>query len=103
MFAMTQLIAPPRPRLALLSRVVAAVIGSYALASVSTIFLSDLFPSSLPEAILGASLFSFAVYTAAIVWVFAAASASRAWLGLLLCGVLLGVASCALQLAGGGA
>ena len=89
-----------RPRLALISRIVAALIGGYALASVFSIFLSFLLPSALPEAVLGATLFSFAIYTAAIIWVFAAASAVRAWLGLLIPGALMGLLSFALQLAG---
>ncbi|MBR0564958.1 DUF3649 domain-containing protein [Azoarcus sp. L1K30] len=89
-----------RPRLALISRIVAALIGGYALASVFSIFLSHLLPSELPEAVLGATLFSFAIYTAAIIWVFAAASAARAWLGLLIPGALMGLLSCAMQFAG---
>jgi hypothetical protein len=100
---MTRSPTPTRPRLALISRIVAAVIGGYALASVFSIFLSYLLPSELPEAVLGATLFSFAIYTAAIIWVFAAASATRAWLGLLIPGALMGGLSCALQFAGSAA
>lgn len=96
-------LAPPHKRLALSSRVVAAVIGGYLLASFSTIFLSFILPSSLPEAVLGATLFSFAIYTAAIVWVFAARNATRAWLGLLLPGSSLAAASFILYLAGAAA
>lgn len=88
-------------RLALLSRVVAAVIGGYLLASISTIFLSFILPASLPEAVLGATLVSFAIYTAAIVWVFAARNATRAWLGLLLPGVGLTALAFILHLNGG--
>lgn len=77
-------IDPPGYRLAMLSRVLAAVLGGYGLASVAILFLSHVLPSSLPEAILGATMLSFAIYIAAIVWVFAAASATRAWFGLLL-------------------
>ena len=76
------------------------MIGGYLLASVSTVFLSFVLPSSLPEAVLGASLASFAIYTAAIVWVFAARTAPRAWLGLLLPGVGLAAAAFVLHLAG---
>lgn len=93
----------PSPRLALISRIVAAVIGGYALASVFSIFLSYLLPSELPEAVLGATLFSFAIYTAAIIWVFAAASAARAWLGLLIPATLMGLLSCVMRFAGSAA
>lgn len=96
-------LASPRPRCALLSRIVAAVFGGYALASVFSIFVSHLLPAELPEAVLGATLFSFAVYTAAIVWVFAAASATRAWLGLLIPGALMGALAFAMQIGGGAA
>lgn len=81
---MTVSIDPPGYRLAMFSRVLAAVLGGYGLASVATIFLSYMLPSSLPEAVLGATILSFAIYTAAIIWVFSAASATRAWVGLLL-------------------
>lgn len=86
-------IDPPGCRLAQLSRVLAAVLGGYGLASVATIFLSHVLPASLPEAVLGATLFSFAIYTAAIIWVFAAASAARAWIGLLLPATLMAALS----------
>lgn len=100
---MTSPLAPPRHRLALLSRLLAAVFGGYLLASVSTVFLSFVLPAVLPEAVLGATLFSFAIYTAAIVWVFAARSATRAWLGLLLPGGALAALAGALHLAGSAA
>lgn len=95
--------SPAHPHLALGSRVLAAVGGGYALASVFSIWLSYLLPAELPEAVLGATLFSFAVYTAAVIWVFAAASATRAWLGLLLPGAAMGLMAAALQLGGAAA
>lgn len=68
---------------ALLSRVLAAVFGGYLLASVAVVLLSHLLPASMPEAVLGATLFGFAIHVAAVIGVFAAASARRAWGGLL--------------------
>ena len=91
----------PRNHLPLFSRIVAAIVGGYLLASIATVLLSFILPASLPEAVLGATLLSFAIYTAAIIWVFAARSATRAWLGLLLPGAGLAVASFCLQLAKG--
>ncbi len=92
---------PPRYRLALFSRVLAAVLGGYGLASVATIFLSHVLPSSLPEAVLGATLLSFALYVAAIIWVFATSSATRAWVGLLIPSAALAALSWLLASGGG--
>lgn len=65
------------------SRIVAAVGGGYALAalvSVATVAL----PISKPQSVLAGMLLSFLVHAAAVIWVFAARSATRAWAGLLL-------------------
>lgn len=73
----------------LLSRSAAAIFGGYALTSAAVIFLGAVLPLPKSQAILAASLASFAVYTAAIVWVFAVQDNRRAWLGLLLPAVVL--------------
>ena len=78
-----------RPALILLSRTAAAILGGYALAAAAVIFLGAILPLPKGQAILAASLASFAVYTAAIVWVFAVQDNRRAWLGLLLPAVVL--------------
>ncbi len=75
----------------LLSRSAAAILGGYALTSAVVIFLGAVLPLPKSQAILAASLASFAVYTAAIVWVFAVQDNRRAWLGLLLPAVVLAV------------
>lgn len=90
-------------RPAILSRTLAAVLGGYALASASAVFLSFLFPGSVADAVLAASLPSFAIYTAAVIWAFAARSAVRAWLGLGLPTLLLGVAATLCGWSGAGA
>lgn len=77
-------------RWALLSRVVAALAGGYALAALATVFLSAALPLQRADAVLTATMLSFALYAAAIIWVFAAASAPRAWLGLVVCALPLG-------------
>ena len=77
------------PALMLLSRTAAAILGGYALAAAAVIFLGAILPLPKGQAILAASLASFAVYTAAIVWVFAVQDNRRAWLGLLLPAVVL--------------
>ncbi|UVE17863.1 hypothetical protein NVV93_00225 [Pseudomonas sp. LS44] len=70
--------------LALLSRVAAAIFGGYALTAASVIFLSALIPLPKSQAVLAASLASFAVYTAALVWAFVAERLGILWLSLLL-------------------
>ena len=67
---------------ALLSRIVAAIFGGYALAALASVAVLAL-PMSKPQAVLTGMLASFAIYAAAVIWVFAVRSAGRAWAGLL--------------------
>ncbi|MBY4898936.1 DUF3649 domain-containing protein [Cupriavidus sp. AU9028] len=67
----------------LLSRIVAAVFGGYALAALASVAALAL-PISRPQAVLTGMLASFAIYAGAVIWVFAVRSATRAWAGLLL-------------------
>jgi hypothetical protein len=76
----------------LLSRLVAAIVGGYALASLAAI-ASLALPLQTTQAVITGQLVSFLVYAGAVVWVFAVRSARRAWLGLLLAAVPLLVAS----------
>jgi hypothetical protein len=64
------------------SRVVAAAFGGYVLSSVAAISLALALPMARSEAVLTGSMVSFVVYVCAVLWVFAASSAWRAWLGL---------------------
>ncbi|WP_223677541.1 DUF3649 domain-containing protein [Azospirillum agricola] len=66
----------------LVSRIVAALFGGYALAALASVAVLAL-PMSKPQAVLTGMLASFAVYAGAVIWVFAARSAPRAWTGLL--------------------
>ena len=72
----------------LVSRIVAAVLGGYALAALASVAALAL-PMSKPQAVLTGMLASFAVYAGAVVWVFAVRSARRAWVGLLVAAVPL--------------
>ena len=72
----------------LVSRIVAAVLGGYALAALASVAALAL-PMSKPQAVLTGMLSSFAVYAGAVVWVFAVRSARRAWVGLLVAAVPL--------------
>lgn len=72
----------------LVSRIVAAVFGGYALAALVSVATLAL-PMSKPQAVLTGMLASFLVYAGAVVWVFAVRSARRAWVGLAIAAVPL--------------
>lgn len=62
------------------SRSLAAVVGGYAVAALGSVALARL--GSRVEGALTGMMASYAIYTAAVIWVFAASSALRAWTGL---------------------
>ncbi|MDR0281134.1 MAG: iron transporter [Paucimonas sp.] len=66
----------------MLSRIAAAILGGYAFTYAFTAALARLLPLGKGDALVVATLLSFAVYTGAILWAFACRSAARAWLGL---------------------
>jgi hypothetical protein len=67
----------------LISRIVAALFGGYALAALASVAVLAL-PISKPQAVLTGMLASFAIYAAAVIWVFAVRSALKAWVGLII-------------------
>lgn len=76
--------------LRIISLVLAATIGGYLFTSATIIFFSAIVPMDKPDAIVASSLFSFAIYTAAVIWVFVVRDSKRAWLGMLIPALLLG-------------
>lgn len=72
------------------ARVVAAIAGGYAFATILAIFVSRVLPMTRAAAVMTAMLLSFLFYAAAVLWVFAARSARMAWLGLLVPAVVFG-------------
>lgn len=74
----------PRYRLQVLSRIVAATVGGYALADAATVLLTLLWPLPRAQAVLAANMLSFVWYTIAVMWVFSTKSATRAWVGIVL-------------------
>ena len=76
----------------LVSRIVAALLGGYALAALSSIAVLAL-PMSKPQAVLTGQLASFAIYAGAVIWVFAVRSARKAWVGLIVVAVPLVLAA----------
>jgi hypothetical protein len=73
----------PAYRLGVLSRTLAAAAGGYALMIAFDAALTFLLPIGRRTAFLYSVQAGFLVYTLAIIWAFAARTASRAWLGLL--------------------
>ncbi len=71
-----------RYRLGVASRAIAAILGGYALAATTTAVLSLVLPLPRVDAVMTATLLSFTVYTCAAIWVFAARDALRAWIGI---------------------
>jgi hypothetical protein len=80
---MNSLVHRVRSTSPLLSRIVAALFGGYALAALSSVAVLAL-PLSKPQAVLTGMLASFAIYAGAVIWVFAVRSALKAWAGLIL-------------------
>ncbi len=87
-------------RWAVVSRVAAAALGGYALSSAATILLSLAWPAPQAQAVMWATMLSFAVYAAAAIWVFATRSATRAWIGIGGATALLAVATWLLRSGG---
>lgn len=71
-----------RYRLAVASRALAAIFGGYALTAAAQACLAALLPLPRADAVIWAMLVAFALYAVAILWVFYARSAARAWLGM---------------------
>lgn len=65
------------------SRIVAGIAGSFVTASAVVIALPVFTRGHKVDAVTTASMVGFAVWTGAVIWVFAARTATRAWLGLM--------------------
>ncbi len=73
-----------RYRLYVASRVVAAVVGGYMLASAMTVLIALIWPLPQAEAVFASVMLGFVWYTLAVIWVFSVKSATRAWLCMVL-------------------
>ncbi|AQT07734.1 uncharacterized protein DUF3649 [Pseudomonas protegens] len=76
-------------RLAVASRVFAAVLGGYLLAALGSVCLTLLLPLPRADAVVSGMMTSFLSYLVAVLWCFACRSAWQAWLGLLLPSLVL--------------
>ncbi|MFC7555897.1 DUF3649 domain-containing protein [Pseudoroseomonas wenyumeiae] len=81
--------AEARRRAGIAMRLLAGAGGGYAVAALFTMALSIGLPMPRAEAVLTATMASFAVYAAAIVWAFAAPGVLRAWAGMAATAALL--------------
>lgn len=86
----------------LISRIIAAIFGGYALAALTSVSAVALLPIEPVQAVLAGMLLSFVVYASSVIWVFAVRSATRAWAGLAIAATPLGLAAWAVWSAGGG-
>lgn len=71
-----------RQRLDVAARAVAAIVVGYVFAALCTAVLARLLPGGPQEATIAATLLSFALYAAVVVWAFADPRTWRVWLGL---------------------
>jgi hypothetical protein len=72
-------------------RVLIAMFGGYGVTAACTMLLARVLPATRLDATLWATILSFALYAALVVWTFAASSALRAGAVVLALGVLAGL------------
>ncbi|NBA95033.1 DUF3649 domain-containing protein [Pseudomonas sp. R5(2019)] len=82
---------PVSYRLAVASRVFAAVLGGYLLAALASVCMTLLLPMARTEAVVSGMMLSFLFYLVAILWCFACRTALQAWLGVLAPSLVLGL------------
>jgi hypothetical protein len=80
---------PVSYRLAVTSRVLAAVLGGYVVSALASVCLTLWMPMARAEAVVTGMLSSFMVYLLAVIWCFACRTAWRAWFGLILSSLIL--------------
>ncbi len=85
-------------RLAVASRALAAIGGGYLLASMCAMCIAHL-PMPRVEAVTAGMLCSFAIFAFAVIWVFAARTALRAWAGVGIPAIALAVVNGVLHVA----
>jgi hypothetical protein len=97
-----------RYRLGVAARAIAAILGGYGIAALFAAVLALCLPAAFgmarSEAAMTGTMASFLVFALAVMWVFAARTALRAWSGLVIAAVPLGVLLLVLpRITGGGA
>ncbi|VVN26418.1 DUF3649 domain-containing protein [Pseudomonas fluorescens] len=84
---------PVSYRLAVTSRVLAAVLGGYVVAALASVSLTLWLPMARADAVVTGMMTSFLAYLGAVLWCFACRSAWQAWLGLLVPSLVLAAVS----------
>ena len=84
---------PVSYRLAVTSRVLAAVFGGYLVTALASVCLTLWMPMARTEAVVTGMMSSFVVYLLAVIWCFACRTAWRAWFGLIVPSLLLAAAA----------
>lgn len=80
-----------RYRWGVASRTVAAVAGGYVLAALAAAVMARHLPMVRPDAVIAGTLTALVVFPCAVLWCFAASTARRAWAGVALPALLLGL------------
>ncbi|EJM84254.1 MULTISPECIES: DUF3649 domain-containing protein [unclassified Pseudomonas] len=86
-------VIPVSYRLAVTSRVLAAVLGGYIVAALASVSLTLWVPMARADAVVTGMMTSFLAYLGAVIWCFACRSAWRAWLGLIVPSLVLAAIS----------
>lgn len=86
--------------LAVVSRIFVAIFGGYVFAATASVFLSYILPMQRADALMTGILLSFAFYTGAIIWAFAARTGILAWAGILLPSIAMAAVCFAFSAAG---
>lgn len=81
---MTTLGQSARYRWMVASRVLAAVVGAYALTSSALVLLALLWPLPQAEAVAASTMLSFLLYALIIIWIFTVKRLKTVWLGLII-------------------
>ena len=76
-------------RWSVVSRIIAAAVGGYAVVTLLHLAFVALLPSELHQSLLFASQTGYLYWTGLIIWCFAVRSATRAWVGLAILAVPL--------------
>lgn len=84
---------PVSYRLAVTSRVLAAVLGGYLVAALAGVTLTLWLPMARTDAVVTGMMASFLAYLIAALWCFACRSAWQAWFGLLVPSLVLAAVS----------
>lgn len=82
-------VLPVSYRLAVTSRVLAAVLGGYIVAALASVSLTLWVSMTRADAVVTGMMTSFLAYLCAVIWCFACRSAWRAWLGLIVTSLVL--------------